>query len=374
MNRSFLLTLSFSVLMITGCAGETRDTSVEHVALVSVMGIDYIDEKNMKLTVAIPVPTGESTAENTKDTQIFSTETKLMQEGIIDISSQADKRIKLNGLEVIMFDQKFAESGKMLSVLENLYRDPTVGGHVRIVVVKGSSEKVLTADYTEEPSIISYLITLMRPQINNTYGPFTTIHEFMYAQTNPVLDTLIPYLEKEESLPKVAGMALIDSNSKEMIQKFNLEQGKLIHSLQGTREIPPFSFNLSENSSEEERVVIDLITSKSKIKGNKNINDPHLTVELKFNGALTEYLGDKDLSNGEDFAKLEKQIGEHLENHTIDLLNELSDLRADPVGFSEKFRMYYDGEWTEDLTEQIVSTAQFDVTVEMKILNVGSLK
>ena len=173
---------------------------------------------------------------------------------------------------------------------------------------------------------------------------------------------------------EITGVALFDSKKEKMIQTLTLGQGHLIQSLQGTSKVPPLTIKLDENSTEEERLVIDLITSKEKIKGNKNIDDPHITVEVTYKGALTEYSGDKDLDNKEDFVKLEEQIGEYLTNQTIDLLDELKDLEVDPIGLSENFRMYHEGEWTDDLTKQIVSKAQFEVSVKIRLLNVGSTK
>jgi len=57
-----------------------------------------------------------------------------------------------------------------------------------------------------------------------------------------------------------------------------------------------------------------------------------------------------------------------------ELIEKMRKLEIDPIGFSEYFRMYYDGKWTEELTDQIIKSVEYEVTVDFNLLNTGTLK
>ncbi len=72
--------------------------------------------------------------------------------------------------------------------------------------------------------------------------------------------------------------------------------------------------------------------------------------------------------------KLEKEISKHIKKEIEDLLKKLQELEVDPVGFSENFRMYHKGKWTDELTEKLIESTEYKVNVEFKILNAGIIK
>ena len=127
--------------------------------------------------------------------------------------------------------------------------------------------------------------------------------------------------------------------------------------------------NLKENE-QDQQLFLEQIKNKLKVKSNKNIESPELSISLKIEGVLVEYKGKRDLSKIGENKKLEKEISKHMKKEIEDLLKKLQKLEVNPVGFSEYFKMYYKGKWNE----KIIASVEYKVSVNFDLLNTGILK
>ena len=367
MKKHILLISIICLVLTTGCTEGGQRASVEELALVSSIAFDLADDKKMRITVGIPQPAGESPVL----TEVYSTNTEMIQEGLVNISSQADKMIVLNQLRTILFSEEFAKSGKITEVLEHFYRDSALGNKVRLTIVKDNAEDILRADYPENEHMDAYLNDLFEPKLHNSFSPFTSIHDYINWQTNPVFHTMVPYLEKKEDSLKVTKIALFDNEK--MIDTISTERSLLIETLKGLKKLAPIAITFKENDTDKQ-LFLEQIESKVKIKSNNNIESPHLSIGLKIKAVLIEYKGTRDLSKADENRKLEKEINKYIEKEINDLLGKLQELEVDPVGLSEYFRMYHKGKWTEELTKKVISSLEYKVSVEFEIKNTGTLK
>jgi spore germination protein len=366
--RKIILPLFITFTVFTaGCTREGQRTSVEDLAMVSSVGLDYVNEKEMRMTVSIPQPAGESPVL----TEVYSVNTEMIQEGLVNISSEADKMIILNQLRTVLFNEEFARSGKVTKVVEHFYRDSTIGNKVRLVIVKDKAEDVLKSNYPENEHMDAYLNDLFQPKLHNSFSPFTTINDFISTQKSPIFHSMIPYLEKKEKSLKITSIALFDE--KRMIQKITTQESLLIQALKGQEKLSPIAIKFKENEKDKQ-LFIEQIENKLKIKSNKSIESPKLDISLKIEGVVVEYKGKRNLNKSDERKKLEKEVSKHIKKEIEDLLNKLQKLEVDPVGFSEYFRMYHKGKWTDELTEKIIKSAEYRVNVEFKILNTGTIK
>lgn len=368
-EKLFLVVIVLVSIYLAGCTAKELKMPLEDVGMVGVMAFDYIDEDNLKLTVAIP----QYSPEAKEHTQIFSVSTDLISKGIVDIESLSDKKIVLNQLRVVLINEEFARHGKVEKSIQHLYRNPEVGNKVLIAVVKGNGEEMLKGEYPDKPNINFYLNDLLQPSINTAFNPNTNFHDFIYTQTNPVFDAIVPILEKKESKIEVEGIALF--KGKNMLHSLPKDEALIIQALQGRKKLAPMDLTLS-NDSKGERLMMDLIDSKVKIKGNKNFDTPKLTITLHIEGTLVEFKGEREnsLKTVESTAKLENDINEELEESISDFLQKLQEFEADPIGLTESFRMYYKGEWKEENKQEILSKLQWDIHVNTSILSTGTLE
>ena len=367
MKKCVLLIFIVCFVFTTGCTEQGKRSSVEELALVSSIGFDLVNGKEVRMTVGIPQPAGESP----ELTEAYSVNTEMVQEGLVDISSQADKMLILNQLRTILFSEDFAKSGRVTEVVEHFYRDATLGNKVRLVIVKDQVEDVLKADYPENQHMDAYLNDLFQPKLHNSFSPFTSIHDYMNTQTNPVFHTMVPYLEKKEDSLKVTKIALFDNEK--MIDTISTEHSLLIQALKGLEKLAPMAIKFNENKTDKE-LFLEQIESVSKVRTNKNIESPKISIDLKIKAILIEYKGDRELSKIGEYTKIESEINKHLEKEVEDILKRLQKLELDPVGFSEYLRMYHKGKWTDELTKKVIASSKYEVTVEVEIQNTGTLK
>ncbi|UZN00759.1 hypothetical protein OL548_15660 [Lysinibacillus sp. MHQ-1] len=68
MNRKLLLSITLALLLLlAGCSRKELKVPLEDIGMVGIMAFDYMDEDQMKLTVAIP----QYSPEAQQKTQIF---------------------------------------------------------------------------------------------------------------------------------------------------------------------------------------------------------------------------------------------------------------------------------------------------------------
>jgi len=352
---------------MVGCTQEERTNSVEDLSMVSSIAFDYINEDEVRMTVSIPQPTGDSG----EITQNYSVNTTLIQKGFTEISSQAGKMISLNQLRTILFSEEYAKKGDVTRTAKHFYRDPTIGNNIRLAIVKDSAEEVLKASFPDIPSTTMYLYDLLQPKMHTSFSPFTTLHEYVNTATDNVSHSSIPYLEKKENSLNIESVALFDGGK--MIETIQRKESSLIQALKGKDNLAPIDITLDKGSGKEE-LHIEMIVSKVKINSNKKLDSPQLSIRIKLQGALMEYEGEKELSRKKELEMLQNEISKHIEKEVEDLLEKLRKLEVDPVGFSEYFRMYHKGKWDEKLTEKVIASVEYKVSVNLDLLNTGVLK
>lgn len=370
LSKNFLfVTKLFVVIFLVGCTSKEVRVPLEDVGMVGIVAFDYMDENTMNLSIAIP----QFSPQAQKNTEVFTVTTDLASKGIIDIEALTDKKITFNQLRVILIDEEFARKGNLQKTIRHLYRNPQAADKVLIAVVKGlSAEELINADYPDKPNINFYLSDLLRPTINTAFNPNTNIHDFIYTVTNPVFDPILPVLEVKEQKIEITSVALFKDNH--MIDTISAEEASIIQDLQMKNKISPLSIDLNQGHGSE-KLVFNIVKNKVKIKSNKSMESPKLTISIDIKGALVEYRGKRDdsLNSSTGLTQIERDINTQIEQRVDKFLDKLKEKKIDPIGFSEYFRMYYDGEWTKEMTEETISKLEVDFQVNTSIISTGTL-
>ncbi|WP_394191399.1 Ger(x)C family spore germination protein [Paenisporosarcina quisquiliarum] len=361
----FIMAISI-LLVLNGCTTKQgTQPSLERLGMISVAGFDYIDNDNMRLTVIMPQPALEAE----KHTQVITVDTDMLHKGLVDISSRADKTVSLKQLRVVLFSEEFARKGQMKEMVEYLFKDADVRSSVFVGVVKESAEEMLRMEYPDKQNTSSYINNLFHPRQYTFFSPFTTIHEFVYDETDPLRDTIAPYVELKDDVIHIEGLAMFSNGKMETI--FTKQEAKIIQILRGREKLSVFALTLDDE--EKEKVALEFVKSKAKVK-TENLESPKVIMDLKFEGTLSEYEGDKDLANKKHVETLEKEVSKNIENDIRSLLEKCQELSIEPIGMFETLRMRYKGDWPTGLTEELLAKAQFEITVETKLTSVGALK
>ncbi len=364
MKRIISLCLAFP-LLLSGCGEIGTKVPVEKTDLIGVLGFDYLEDDNYKLIAAIP----QNSPEAEEKTQIFTVNTDIITKGIVEIESSSDKKVALNQLRVVLISEEFAShDGKLREVIHHLYRNPQVSTKVIIAIVKGDTEELLSGNYSDKPGIINYLAGVLRPSINTAFNPNTTIHDFMYTDTNPNFDPIVPVIEMKEGKIEVVGVALF--KDEKMVKVVNPDDSLIIQALQGRKKLSALTLNISN----EEKVLIDLIDNKIKILSNKSFENPEVTIKVKIDGSMIEFKGNSRFNTPASIKKLEKEIDKSLKKRMNKFLKELQELQVDPIGLTENIRRHHKGEWTKEMTRETIARLKWDIQVETTVKNTGILK
>jgi len=76
-------------------------------------------------------------------------------------------------------------------------------------------------------------------------------------------------------------------------------------------------------------VVIGHLRSRVNVDLDKNLSQ--VTINVKLNGRIEEYQGNKNILNGNELMQLQQEIETELEMKTTDLIKKMQELKVDPL-------------------------------------------
>lgn len=364
MTRKKISILLIVMVILAGCNLREKKVPIEGIDMVGILAFDFESDTTFKLTAAIP----QKSKNANQKTQIYSTSTDLVTDGMVNIEKETEKKVVLNQLRVILFSEEFATSGRVEEVIKHLYRNTQIGNEILMAIVKGSAEELLRQDYPDKASTINYVSDLLQPSVNLAFNPNTNIHDFIYTQTNPNFDPIIPVIEMKKKKVELNGVALFKDKS--MMTRLTPGEALFIQAIQGKRKLAPI--NLTTN--EGDRLLLDFIDNNVKIISNKSLKSPRLKILLNVEGTMTEFKGkEESFKHPDSIQRLEKEVEKELEDKINNLLMELKQLKVDPIGLTENVRRHHRGKWDTELTRETISKLKWDIKVDVSILSTGIL-
>ncbi|KHF40413.1 Ger(x)C family spore germination protein [Halalkalibacter okhensis] len=370
MKKATLLFMTI-IFVFIGCADPNLEHPViEDLGMVGVMGFDYIDQDNIKLSLTLPQPSKDAE----EQVQQFTTTVQLPHQAMMDISTLTEKTLTAAQLRVVLFSEEFARKRGAMKVLENLYRDPQVGSNIFIAVVKGNVEDILSATYKDKPEINNYINELLTPRTMTAFSPFSTIHNFINRNTDEVSDPSVPYLERVngDSL-KITKVAIFKND--QMVDTLEPEEAKLVEAMKGKKDLPPLSITIpSADGTGEEQFIMKFTTSDVNVKVNGNLEKPKIFVHLYARGSVVDYDGTRHLSSRKNRFEVEEDASKHLEQKVLRALAFFQENEVDPIGFGDYFRLYNARGWSKEKWIEAFSRAEITTHVEVRIVSTGTLK
>jgi spore germination protein len=366
-SRFFIVILSLVIL--SGCANRFEQPSLEDLSLIGIMGFDYMDGKQTRVTVSFPPAEKEI-----KNEEKLTTEVSMIQESLMELAKKSDKNLVTTQLRVILFGEEFARKQGLENTIKALYRNASIGDSVYIAIVKGKVEDVIKNEYKDQPRTSTYFNNLLHPRRPTSFHPFTTIHDFIFSLTDEVSDPIVPYLEiKNGSDIEITGVALF--NSGKMVDSITPEEANIANWIFKDTPLANMKFVISDNEEEREEVIMTFLLGHERIQSNGNLKEPVFTIKLKLKANILEYNGKKNLENDDVVNQMEKSISKEIENRTLDLLSKLQALNVDSIRIGEYLRMHVtDNKWSKEKWKQSFPTAKFNVVAKVEIKSSGTME
>lgn len=356
---------------LAACAPEIEIPALEDMAMIGIIGLDYIDQENIKVTVSAPVPSDHGK----EQTQIYSTVSTVTSEAMLALSTKVERMLSLSQLRVILFSEEYARKVGVSKVILDLYRNPAVGENVFVAVVKGTAAEIINGKYKNKPEVNTYLNDLLRPRVETAFSSFTSIKDFVFMMTNEVSDANVPYLIKENENVQVAQVAVFQGDK--MVKLISQREGKLIQALLGRKRLPRLSFEFQEKRNKgmkTNQIVLDFVWAKSRVRSNGSLKKPIIDINLELRGVLVGYTGTKDLEKSEEISALKTKLENEIKKESLHTLQRFQKAGIDPASLEESIRQKYYGDWSRIIGMELYQKAGFDIEVKLEIVGFGTIK
>lgn len=368
--KRWILAIIAGALAATGCAAEIEKPALEDIGLIGVMGFDMLPPKRMKVIVSLPQPSKTAT----ERTQVYKTIGDLPVDALMKLSTKSEKTMSLTQLRVVLFSEEFARKMGLRKVVENLYRNPSVGDNVYIGVVKGSVEELLMARYENKPELNTFLNDLLHPRKETSFHSFMTIHDMMFRLTDQVSDPDLPYLEKRQGDIQITKVALFHADK--MIGFLTQGEGKLVQAIRSRTNLPDMDFLIPDknNPARKSETVLNFIRSTSKIRVSDRHDAPHFRIRLSSSNRIIAYSGTRNLESPNDMGEVREMVENEMSRQAVNLLKKLQTMRVEPCGLLEKLRARHRGMWSKEIGMKAFQKATFEVQTRMVIIGIGIIR
>ncbi|MCG3420061.1 Ger(x)C family spore germination protein [Oceanobacillus jordanicus] len=358
MKNNISVMVIIGIMFLTGCA-ETY--SVEDRAIIRVAGYDFVDEDRLKATVAVPqYGRGESSGTPTEKFQ--SAVDHSVKEAHENIQRKLSKPISIGKLELSLFNEELAKNG-LKNMIDFLGRDPIIGRNILLSVVKGETQGLIEAKYSESETTSKYITGLIKQNINQSNFPETNLHKFLYAYYADGMDPFLPLIKRTDSQVEIDGIAFFDG-------------AKMVHSLPYSE---AFNFKIMKQDFnrgtkgikyKEEHIVLENIGSRVTYHVIDGIEHPKFLLDIKIKGFINEVQNINLMLNGPVIKSMEKDFEKSLQAQCIEMIERFQELKIDPLGLGNDLknrREHFDLKKWED----VYPTVPVDVKIDVEIIETG---
>ena len=140
----FSITLLLSLIVFTGC--KYTISGIDDYYFAIAIGIDLLDNDNIKLSIQIPKSSGnsESTSGSSQpsDYQIFSVEAKEFNQAITVLNNYLNKKLNLIHCSAIIISEDFAKNG-LNALNTSLYNDTELKFNSQVIISSSTAESLL---------------------------------------------------------------------------------------------------------------------------------------------------------------------------------------------------------------------------------------
>lgn len=347
--KIFLINLLLITISMT-LSGCYDAKGIESYAYAIALGIDYINDDEIELTLQFAKPTSSSDEKSsnksetsqTKDTGISSVKCHSIDSGLAIINTHISKKINLSHCQEIIFSEKLAENG-ISNHLDTLINNIEIRTDCNILVCKETAKNYIS---NVKPSLETLTARYYEYSLNSNkytgYTVNTNIAEFYssikdtYSEAYCSLGGVNQEINNTEKETKVNGNYLAsqtpieDEDKTEILGIAVFKKDKLVGELTGFDSICHLLINnklnectLSIPNPKENGKYIDLkatIDKKTKCKIIKNDNNPIIEINTNLIGYGLTLNNSINYSSKEDLKILKDTAQEYLKNQIYNYL------------------------------------------------------
>lgn len=365
-----LVMILMIILLQTGCWDQKI---YERIGFILQLGLELDKDGKVLYSAAVPIIDPDSKEEKT---EILSTPINNLREGRDKVRQTAGKTVEGGKVQQMFFSEDLARKG-INEFMDVFLRNPENPLLANVIVVEGSPYELMkrSEEFEDKPRPTFYVNGLLVSARRNSYVPETRISNFIILTHSKTIDPATPLIRCEKNEIKVEGTALFSGDK--MVGKVKPEEAGLLLGLMGESKDINYLYggvySKKDKKALQNGIALLMKTKKRKIIVNIEKEKPIIDIKLDFNGSISEYSGELDLTNPEEQKVLEDAIGMGLQRDYVKLLKYLVEVGSDPIGFSEMIRTKHNQYWKSINWKDAYKDAVFKVDSKIEIEFYGAM-
>ncbi|NEU30954.1 Ger(x)C family spore germination protein [bacterium LRH843] len=389
MNRMYPLIIGMLVLFT--CTGCWDYRELDELAIIGAVGLDKNEEGegyHVSLQIVNPKEvTAKATGYDTPVTVYEATE-ETIHKSFRKITEQMPRQAYSAHLRMVVIGEELAKDG-IADVLDFLSRDHEMRSDFYFAVAKGLSANeaigVLTSlenvpankifhslevseriwGSTIKTNINDLMSTLTTKGRNSVISGITITGPAEEGQTTKNLETTI-----EKAILKYDGKAAF---KRDRLVGWLNEEESISHNFIDSK----LKSTIIDVPCAEGLLGIEVLHTKTKIKGNMEKNKPTIKLDVKVEGNISDVECKVDLTKVDEINKIEKEAEKVLKNNFEKVIQKAQkELKTDIFGFGEAVHRAAPKTWKEikDNWDTEFEDLPVDIHVHVRIPRIGTIK
>ena len=310
----FVWGIFVSFVMIPGCAPFVENNTIEDIAPVTFWSISKGEKRKIKMSTLVPPLVNEPKS-------LLTLEVDLLKQGGKDFNLRYYRELKVGQLRYFLIHEELAKQG-IIQLINTLLTDYDISQRMYLVIVKGNFDEYINRQAKKQENLDYYLYRMLRHYEIKRQGEMTIVnlHEYKNKLFSPFSDPVLPVFKVAKDNFTYEGTAFF-SNDK-LIETLTSTEDQIFQLLDNDHFLKFFPIPKLD-------VVIGHLRSRVNVDLDKNLS--LVTINVKLNGRIEEYQGNKNILNGNELMQLHKEIETELEMKTTDLIKKMHELKVDPL-------------------------------------------
>ncbi len=357
---TYTLQIGLVLLVLVLLSGCVETEVLDETNIISGLGYDLASNDLIIGTAIVPVYQQDAPTEET----VFSSESEISQDIIADMQKQSPNPLGPGSMDVVLIGNKLAED-ETNQIFDSLQRNPSVSTTLRVAIVDGNAEELLTSKFGESETGL-YVSQILQHNMRRGDLPLSNLHLFFNLLYDKGADSYLPLIKKEGTGDKekgniaITGVALFrDDKMVGKVAQEDMFSFKLLVDMyaEGTL-LAPYN---------EGKVAVKGISSKHECVVNKE--EDKITMNVDITGFIKEYSGPSLTT--EHYKQIEKNLQEKIEETSLRLLEQFQELGIDPVAIGQTVKQQTKGFDYKKWKEEVYPELEFTVNAHVQITESG---
>ncbi|WNB92894.1 Ger(x)C family spore germination protein [Bacillus sp. NEB1478] len=325
--KILLLFIPIILFILQGCVPLEI---VDEIQLINAVGYDKEENNEIRGTATYPIYNPDGTI----DFESFSAVSHTSRFIFSKLNTKSPKQLKNGQLRVVVFNDRFAQDG-VLDIVNSLYRNPSVGNRLYMVVAEGSSKEILTKKYGSSPIPAMYLRDLIEQNIKTENLPETNLHVFLYDYYGEGLDPFLPLVKAGKDTIQLDGIALFRGDK--YVGKLNHRESFIFKVLIDGSRTGQYEINLKKGKNKGYAVIRNIKgTTNYHVKKVNGI--PEFHIDIKILGEIHEYPPWLNLELPANIKLIEDTFKKDVDKQSKEMMKKFQQLHIDPLGLGDQVR------------------------------------